>query len=257
MKNGKRILSVKIKRMMDDSPDTSWIGEYSDSPDSEFSINRATDEFVGDEDAGKEWLDRIMSALENMREVCEEHPTMTEPGCEVCEYEMYYSHALDAVYELREDILAGYFDPRGYHVSGNEYRYFNPATVEPFKADASWIPDEVEDKHTYWLNAMRQNARSDFKRMEEYNQGYWQFIGVGAEAEISIPDGGRTSRDVATAVVQHITSGGLWGIESDSGDYLNEVGQEQLSELKTQLLALGFSRRAISQAFKSVEEVSE
>ena len=41
MKNSKRILSVTVKRMVDDSPDTSWLGEYSDTRKSEFSIDRA------------------------------------------------------------------------------------------------------------------------------------------------------------------------------------------------------------------------
>src|SRR5260370_9410628 len=37
----KRILSVTIRRMVDDSPDTSWLGEYSSKCTSEFSIDRA------------------------------------------------------------------------------------------------------------------------------------------------------------------------------------------------------------------------
>jgi hypothetical protein len=36
MKNGKRILSIKIKHMVDDSPDTSWLGEYSNKPTSDW-----------------------------------------------------------------------------------------------------------------------------------------------------------------------------------------------------------------------------
>ena len=40
MKNMKRIHKVVIKRMVDESPDTSWLGEYADSPTSEYSIDR-------------------------------------------------------------------------------------------------------------------------------------------------------------------------------------------------------------------------
>jgi hypothetical protein len=36
----KRIHKVTIKRMVDDSPDTSWLGEYSDKATSEYSIDR-------------------------------------------------------------------------------------------------------------------------------------------------------------------------------------------------------------------------
>src|SRR4029077_584865 len=40
-RTGKRILKVKIKRMIDDSPaDTSWMGEYATDRTSEFSIDR-------------------------------------------------------------------------------------------------------------------------------------------------------------------------------------------------------------------------
>lgn len=44
MKNTKRILSVTIKRMIDESPDTSYLGEYSNRSTSEFSIDRAHSE---------------------------------------------------------------------------------------------------------------------------------------------------------------------------------------------------------------------
>ena len=43
-KTGNRILSVVIRRMYDESPDTSWLGEYSNSRESEFSIDRAHSE---------------------------------------------------------------------------------------------------------------------------------------------------------------------------------------------------------------------
>jgi hypothetical protein len=53
---------------------------------------------------------------------------------------------------------------------------------------------------------------------------------------------------------QTITSGGLYGIESDSdADYFAEVEQEQLAELRGQLHVIGFSKRAIASAFKNVE----
>ena len=37
----KRIHKVTIKRMVDNSPDTSWLGEYSNKQTSEYSIDRA------------------------------------------------------------------------------------------------------------------------------------------------------------------------------------------------------------------------
>jgi len=38
MKNQKRILEVKITRALDTDPDTSYYGEYSNRPDSEFPL---------------------------------------------------------------------------------------------------------------------------------------------------------------------------------------------------------------------------
>ncbi len=52
---------------------------------------------------------------------------------------------------------------------------------------------------------------------------------------------------------QTITSGGLWGIESDAGKYFEEVEREELAALCDQLHALGFSKRTIAAAFRSVE----
>lgn len=53
--------------------------------------------------------------------------------------------------------------------------------------------------------------------------------------------------------MQEITSGGLWGVESDSDrKYLADIDTEQLSELREQLRAVGFSTRAISTAFRDV-----
>jgi hypothetical protein len=53
--------------------------------------------------------------------------------------------------------------------------------------------------------------------------------------------------------MQTIRSGGLWGIESDAGDYLDEAGNAQLEGLRSELEALGFGKRALDYAFKNVE----
>jgi hypothetical protein len=129
------------------------------------------------------------------------------------------------------------------NVGTREYHWFNPATVEPYDATASWIPAHVKNRRTYWLRAMRKNARQDFERMESLNRGQWEYIGVVADAEI-----------VVDHTVQNIKSGGLWGVESDSGDYLKEIANEQLSELREQLHALGFGKRAISKAMAGVRQ---
>ena len=82
------------------------------------------------------------------------------------------------------------------------------------------------------------------KRMEQLNAGDWCFIGIRAKAEVTLAD----------PVTQTVSSGGLWGIESDSDRaYFESIEQEELAELSNQLHAAGFSKRAIAAAFKNVE----
>ena len=84
--------------------------------------------------------------------------------------------------------------------------------------------------------------------MEQLNRGDWCYVGIRAEVDVQTSFG---------SPIQTITSGGLWGIESDSDKaYFAEVVAEELGQLKTELRALGFSARAISKAFKS-ENVKE
>jgi len=86
-----------------------------------------------------------------------------------------------------------------------------------------------------------------YERMEKLNNGDFCFIGIRAYATISIPSG-------TSSVESEVSSGGLWGIESDSDkSYLESVEKEELGQLRTELKALGFSSRAISTAFKNVE----
>jgi hypothetical protein len=59
-------------------------------------------------------------------------------------------------------------------------------------------------------------------RYQQYRNGDFGFLGIRAEAEI-----------VVNGVCQTITSGGLWGIESDfDRQYLSEVEQEEVDQLK-------------------------
>lgn len=195
MKNMKRIHSVTIKRMIDESPDTSWLGEYSNRATSEYSIDRA----------------------HNIE-------------CDVC-------GLLFRLLQSAGSLEACDCDERGDMTRG-EYQYFNPSFnyVDKQGNAKDLTPEEV-----------RKYTRQDYERMEALNRGDWCFIGISAEAEYSIdsPNG---------SPIQTVTSGGLWGIESDSdAAFFAETEQEQLSELRDQLHAIEFSKRAIATAFKTIE----
>ena len=84
------------------------------------------------------------------------------------------------------------------------------------------LPDEEDPDRS------RYDGDGD-EREQAYRRGEFSFIGVRAEAEI-----------VVDGVIQTITSGGLWGIESDSDDtYIKEIGDHEYTDLRKILKTLG------------------
>lgn len=84
----------------------------------------------------------------------------------------------------------------------------------------------------------------DYLTMEAYEAGEWYMLGTWAEAEVLTTAG----------VIQHIRSGGLWGIDSRSSlEDATEVRAEQLDQLRTILAEFGISLDGT----EAVEEVSE
>jgi hypothetical protein len=218
----KRIEQVTLKRMTDDSPDTSYLGEYSDRAKTDYAIDRAhADDCPSLEHNHAdtvEALEHVLQYLDSQRTTEGDNPDS-----------IYWEPLDDAIgliadtqSEAQECTCSGGDMERG------EYRYFN-GCVENYKGES---PADI-----------RQHIRQDYERMESLHRGDWVYIGLRAEAQV-----------VVDGMVQEITSGGLWGIESDSGrEYLAEVETEELASLRQQLRALGFGTRAISTAFKNVE----
>lgn len=69
----------------------------------------------------------------------------------------------------------------------------------------------------------------DYEQMEKINNGYIQIIGIRAIATILIND-----------TLEYIKSSGLWGIEYEKDDdYIKEIIDEQLAELKELLKEIG------------------
>lgn len=87
-----------------------------------------------------------------------------------------------------------------------------------------------------------ESVEQDYKRLEAYNRGVWEMVGVYAVAEV-----------IVNEVIQTIRSGGLWGIESDSWEYFKEVEKEQLAELVAELEAVGFAEAEIVEAYRDME----
>lgn len=100
------------------------------------------------------------------------------------------------------------------------------------KESGDWEPRELR----YFNPAIPEYADEDYKRMEAYNDGQWNMVGIQAVAEVHL-----SQDDGHTWNIQRIKSPGLWGIESDSDDsYKEEVYSEQLGELKKILKAYNF-----------------
>lgn len=118
-------------------------------------------------------------------------------------------------------------------------------TMETPRDDSSDRPDERDDG--FWPSqdpeACGYVAPEDFTsemekataRMAAWEADEWEYVGVVAVAELLIPIGGNSFR------IMRIKSGGLWGIESDAGDYLREVFEEEKASLLAELKTLGES----------------
>lgn len=85
---------------------------------------------------------------------------------------------------------------------------------------------------------------ADAERLSSF--GYsWNMLGVYVSADVQTSDRG---------VIQTIRSGGVYGVESDSGkDYLDELETEEILDLTSELLAIGFSEDAVNVATQNVE----
>jgi hypothetical protein len=108
-----------------------------------------------------------------------------------------------------------------------EYQYFIPGTsyTEHFKGLHKMGYSKGNCDYL-----ARQYNQQDFQRMEDLNNGNWHFIGIRAKATVIYPIGNNDDYRV-----EHFTSDGLYGIESDSKDYIVEVEHEQLASLKNHL----------------------
>jgi hypothetical protein len=255
IRSKKRILSVTIRRIIDESPDTSHLGEYSNRPANEFAIDRAhsedcaslTPDFYCPPSDSSDWcywndspsriLERVRYALEDK---VKDEETTVETFADALDWDASVNDAVETVWELERS--AGECDCHGGDMGRNEFRYFNPSF--------NYVTKDGKPSDGLTAEDVRKYTRQDYERMESLNAGDWCFMGIRAEAEV-IADVKTTGPGKWYGTTQRISSGGLWGIESDADrSHLESVQQDELSNLKSELLALGFSKRAIAQAFK-------
>jgi len=210
-----KIESVRIERVVDENPITDWMGKYTNEP-TDWAICSHCGQYV----ALAEAPNRRAAEIENEIIDLENEVELSEDAITV----NANNEMIDTLHKERAGLVL-HDCPR----SSCEYNYFLP-----------YAGGEEQGTDNYQSSGMQ-----DYKRMEGLNDGDWYFMGIIAKAEIITENG----------TMQTIRSGGLWGVESDGGSYLDEVAQEQLSELRNELTSLGFGKRAIDYAFKNIETV--
>ena len=229
-KSMKRIHRVTIKRMYDESPDTSWLGEYSDRQASEYSIDRAHDlDCIANTGYASPDTECRNCGLAQKQHETVWFETVPQLRCFVAE----------DMHDEQETFTPVDCDCGRGEWNHREYRYFNPSP--------NYVNDRGDLVEGNTADEVRKYVRQDYERMESLSRGDWCFVGIRADAEYSV--GG------PYAPIQEITSGGVWGFESDMGeDEFKSEEENALDELKAQLKGIGFSARAIAAAFKHVEE---
>jgi hypothetical protein len=112
-----------------------------------------------------------------------------------------------------------------------EYRGFKPSNMRESENDPNY----------------KKYAIQDYERMEQINNGNVGFICISAEAEVL------TSTDRKNWLINTLSSGGLYGIESDSDNsYIESVEKEELDQLKEVLKEYGFTEKQINKSFENI-----
>ena len=116
----------------------------------------------------------------------------------------------------------------------------------------SHVPDEdkakVVEKHGSIWKACEAYARQDAERISDFRGGRWCFESCRAIAEV------RYEISPGTYRIEHLSSPGLGGIESDAGDdYRREIEVEQLAELSFHLGRFGVDDSSIAELDKVLQ----
>ena len=220
MQEKKRILSIKVKQLTDTDPDTSFLGEYTNRPDGDYSIDRkhSLDCALNNPQTSKPVIDQLKRVLSYLNK------RSSETGNNSADpYYWGFADAKDIITDAQDAVMVCTCEESG-DWSHKELQFFSTS--------GNYAGEPLADIVEY--------TKQDYTRMEAYNNGDWDFIGIQAQADVII-----------SGVCQSITSGGLWGIESDSDkSYLQSIEADELTNLRAVLYEMGFSKRAIAAAIK-------
>lgn len=230
----KLIQRISITREVDTDGDDGYLGAYSDTRTSEFSIDRAhTADCQSLNTSNQDTVDRLERAiayLEKQRWAAVNAPdSLSQVNRDNVED---LSNAQDILIEAQDRVTAC---DCGGHLARGEYRYFNPSFNYVDQAGKLLDGNTADDVRKY--------VAQDYARIESRNNGVWGYVGIFACAEV-----------VISGVYQTVKSGGVWGVESDSdAAHIADIAADELAQLRTILHDMGFSKRAIAGAVKTSE----
>jgi hypothetical protein len=124
----------------------------------------------------------------------------------------------------------------------SEYDEENKKIINSARYSNSDVDSEGWDQVKKWID-------EDHKRLEDFENNKWDANGVIATARVKYPIGGNNWR------LEWLSSGGLWGVESDCGDdYMQEVVDGELERLKQHLEKFGVNTSDFEKHAKKAKE---
>ncbi len=127
------------------------------------------------------------------------------------------------------------------HWDRHQYRYFLPANHLPHNPK-NWASVDKKAKQECIKEfgslaaTDRHYAQEDWKRFEAAGTGKWCMMGCYCKVEVTYPLVGNNG----SRRLEYFQRGGLWGIESDSGEeHVAEIEISQLEELRDHLKVFG------------------
>lgn len=199
-----KIDSIKVKAIYDENPDTSWIGEYTNEAH-DWNICHHCGEYVRNATIYNDICNMLdQDIIELISNELSNHDIMADKN---------RYRRIEKIHYAMETALKKFTNNlHNCPESSREYNYFKPYA-------------RGEDPGT---KEYQEYGKQDFKRYEALNRGEYNFIGIQAEAVVSYENSNGYR-------LETLTSGGLWGIESDATDYHKEIVQEELDSLKKHL----------------------
>lgn len=96
--------------------------------------------------------------------------------------------------------------------------------------------DQGRGEHRYFVaprwTEKWEHVEQNYERMESYGAG-WLCLGLRAVADLTVHlDNGKT-------LTTSVESGGIWGVESDSDEAIEQWSKEEFAEVRSELEELG------------------